>query len=111
MKAPFSISLVPPAYENWFSGLEDLKSQMSANQFDVALIGASVYSLPLTVHAKKLGKQGIHMGGALQIYFGIKGNRWENNPIISSFYNDCWIRPLPEETPMNVSLIEGGAYW
>ena len=111
IKAPYHIDLVPPTHSDWFAVLDDLKRQMTSLDFDIALIGASVFSLPLAVHAKRLGKQGIHLGGALQIYFGITGNRWKNNPVISKFHNEYWTRPLPEETPSNNAIIENAAYW
>ncbi len=111
IKAPYGIDLVPPTHSDWFAVLDDLKRQMTSLDFDIAIIGASVFSLPLAVHAKRLGKHGIHLGGALQIYFGITGNRWNNNPIISKFHNEHWTRPLPEETPSNNAIVENGAYW
>lgn len=111
IQAPHYPALVAPRFPDWFASLEDMQSQMAALDFDVALIGAGAYSLPLAVHAKKLGKHGIHLGGALQIYFGIKGRRWDQHPVISRFYNEHWIRPLPEDTPLNNATIEGGCYW
>ena len=33
--------------------------------------------LPLAVYAKRLGKVGFHMGGDLQVLFGIKGKRYD----------------------------------
>lgn len=111
IKVPYHISLAPPSHPDWFLALEDLKQQMSIVPFDIALIGASVFSLPLTVHAKKLGKCGIHLGGATQIYFGIKGHRWENNPVISKYFNDHWTFPMQAETPSNAKIMENGCYW
>ncbi len=48
---------------------------------------------------KKDGKSGIHLGGATQILFGIKGKRLESIPAVSNLINEHWVRPLPEETP------------
>lgn len=108
---PHAPSLVKPKYVDWFESLNQLKFEMEQTDFDIALIGAGAYSLPLAVHAKKLGKHGIHIGGALQIYFGIYGNRWEAIPEIKKLKNEFWIRPLQEDTPPNISLIENGCYW
>lgn len=108
---PHYPSMIKPIYRTWFESLENLKYQMSEVEFDIALIGAGAYSLPLAVHAKKLGKHGIHIGGALQIYFGIYGNRWEAIPEIKKLKNEFWIRPLQEDTPPNISLVENGCYW
>jgi hypothetical protein len=109
--APHYPALVPPIHGDWFYALNDMKQQMAHTDYDVALIGAGAYSLPLAVHAKKMGKVGIHLGGALQVYFGIKGRRWEHNPVFTKFFNEYWIRPLPEDTPEGNEVIEGGCYW
>ena len=69
------------------------------------------YGLPLAAHVKDLGKQAVHMGGALQIFFGIKGGRWDENPKINRFYNEHWTRPLPSETPQTFQNVEEGCYW
>jgi len=99
--------MVPPKHRDWFHALEDMKSQMENSDFDITLVGAGAWSLPLVAHAKKIGKKGIHLGGSLQLLFGIKGGRYENKGI----YNDAWIRPLPQEIPSNFKKMEEGAYW
>lgn len=109
--APHYPALVPPKQAHWFAALEDMCQQMTAMAFDVALIGAGAYSLPLVAHAKKLGKTGIHLGGATQLYFGIIGGRWDQNCNVQALVNKYWIRPLPEDTPARNELIEGGCYW
>lgn len=111
LKPPLSPVLVPPVFDDWFQGLEHLKSEMGKCDFDVALIGAGAWSLPLAVHAKSLGRIGIHLGGDTQILFGIKGRRWDQWPAVTQYYNDAWVRPLPQETPDNVSEVERGCYW
>lgn len=99
--------LVPPRHRDWFEALEDLKAQMEKEAFDIALVGAGAWSLSLVAHAKKIGKKGIHMGGALQLLFGIKGGRFDHYGI----YNEAWTRPLPSEVPSNFKQMEQGAYW
>lgn len=98
-------------YESWGDALNTMKEQINATEFDIALIGAGAYGLPLAAHVKDLGKQAVHMGGALQILFGIKGGRWDDNPKINRFYNEHWARPLPEETPAQSGQVEEGCYW
>jgi hypothetical protein len=85
--------------------------KMRSIDFDILLIGAGAYSVPLIVEAKRMGKIGIHLGGGLQIVFGIKGGRWDRHTIISKFYNEHWKRPYPEEIPDNCKLVEDGCYW
>ena len=99
--------MVAPRHRDWFEALQDLKSQMERETFDIALVGAGAWSLPLVVHAKEMGKKGIHLGGTLQLLFGIKGGRYDNSRI----YNEAWIRPLPSEVPPNFKRMEQGAYW
>lgn len=96
-------------YNNWFEALEDMKEKISKIDFDIALIGAGAYGMFLGAHCKAMGKKAVHMGGATQLLFGIKGRRWDN----SNLYNEHWIRPSAAETPEGVEKLEGGtfAYW
>lgn len=98
-------------YNSWKEMIDDIKSQMSNIDFDVAIVGTGASSLPIAAHAKKLGKQGIHLGGATQILFGIKGKRWDNMKKVNVFYNDHWVRPSSEEIPEKGNLVEDGCYW
>lgn len=111
IKVPLSDAIIKSPYESWKACLDDLKRQMDSVDFDVALIGAGAYSLPLCTHAKSLGRIGIHMGGATQILFGVIGNRWTDHPIISGFFNEHWCRPSADESPSANVLVEGGCYW
>jgi len=111
IKAPLSDVLLKSEFCSWFEALEYMKKEMSKKEFDVAIVGAGAYSVPLVAHAKEMGKFGIHMGGATQIIFGIKGRRWDNHEIGLKFYNDYWVRPSKKETPENVDAIEQGCYW
>ena len=84
---------------------------MDAADYDVAVIGAGAYSLPLAAHARRRGRMAVQMSGATQLLFGIKGKRWDTHPQLSKLYNDAWVRPLPEETLQNKEKVEGGSYW
>ena len=110
IKTPLSASISPSKYTSWSLGLEDLKKQMAGVDFDVALIGAGAWSIPLATYAKELGKVGIHTGGATQLFFGIKGNRWEKHEQ-PSFYNAHWTRPCSSETPEGANKVEKACYW
>ena len=98
-------------FKNWFESLEYMKDEIAKKDFDIALIGCGAYGLPLASHVKRLGKIGIHMGGCLQLLFGIKGKRWDKDPKISKFYNDSWIRPMEVDKPKNYLKVEDGCYW
>jgi hypothetical protein len=99
--------MTPPRHQDWFEALDELKARMEKADFDIALVGAGAWSLPLVAHAKKIGKKGIHMGGALQLLFGIKGGRFDP----AGIYNHAWIRPLSEDIPNDFKKMEHGAYW
>lgn len=112
VRAPFSAGLVPPTHSDWHSALDDLKERVAASTFDVCLVGAGAWSLPLCAFVRnELRRPGIHLGGALQILFGVRGRRWETHPVIGRFFNEHWIRPLPHEVPKRQWMNDGGAYW
>lgn len=114
MKAVQTIAgTVDPRFENWFEALEHMRQEAMKIEFDIALVGCGYYGLPLACMLKKAGKQVIHIGGATQILFGIKGRRWElNSKEIADLFNEYWVRPTAEETPINKSANEfGGSYW
>ncbi|WP_162030187.1 MULTISPECIES: hypothetical protein [unclassified Lentimonas] len=114
IQAPPHAALVPPKHKSWLEGLNDLKAQMDAVDYDILIVGAGAWGLPLAVHAKLSGKIGYHLGGATQLLFGIKGKRWDDHPIISKLYNEHWTRPLAEEVPQKKAIFEnteGTGYW
>ena len=88
-----------------------MKKQISDIDFDIALLGCSLYGLPLVSYIKNMGKSAIYVGGAVQLLFGIKGKRWDTHDEISKMYNDYWIRPLDSEIPKNYVGLDGGTYW
>lgn len=98
-------------YPNWFAALEVMQDQIASKEFDIALIGCGAYGLPLAAHVKKMGKQAIHLGGWLQVLFGIKGKRWVDDPRMAPFINDAWVNPLPSEIPEGFKKVENGCYW
>jgi hypothetical protein len=96
---------------DWFEALESMKAAIDSRNFDVAVVGCGAYGFPLAAHIKRRGKKVVHMGGATQILFGIRGRRWDTHPRISALYNEHWVRPLPEEVPAGASRVEDGCYW
>ena len=111
IKTPFCAALEPSPYESWRAGLEILKDQMAATDFDLAIIGAGAWSLPLAVHAKNLGKVGIHLGGPTQLLYGILGKRWQRENRFRRLFNEHWVHPDKSESPKTLNNIEGGCYW
>ena len=111
IKAVQSIAGQKTEYATWFDALEHMEQEISKCDFDVAIIGAGAYSLPLAAYVKKIGKIAVQMSGSTQILFGIKGKRWEQIHEISKFFNENWIRPSEDETPKGSTKVEGGSYW
>jgi hypothetical protein len=111
IKAVQSIAGTHANFNNWFDALNYMCEQIANTQFDVAIIGAGAYGLPLAAFVKKLGKKAIHLGGATQILFGIRGARWDERPFFQNLFNEHWVRPLPSETPQNFTSVENGCYW
>jgi hypothetical protein len=108
-------------FRDWFEALEHMKSQMDQADYDVCLIGAGAYGFPLAAHAKRMGKKGLHIGGALQLFFGIRGKRWEDPEygiwwgLPRGFYSDMmnkyWVRADKSDRPKNAENVEGATYW
>ena len=98
-------------FETWFEALEYMFDEAMKKQFDIAIIGCGAYGFPLAAKLKKAGKQVIHMGGATQILFGIKGRRWMDNPRSEIKFNDAWTFPNENETPKNCDVVENHCYW
>lgn len=98
-------------YDSWFDALDAMERKMDAADYDVAIIGAGAYGLPLAAHARDTGHAAIQMSGATQLLFGIKGKRWDDHPVISKLYNPAWVRPDESEGITNKEKVEGGSYW
>lgn len=102
----------PEQFETWFDALDYIKQEISAKDFDIALIGCGAYGLPLSAHVKRMGKIAIHLAGWTQMLFGIYGNRWLlEQTKFKQFINEYWIRPALSETPVNAITIENACYW
>jgi hypothetical protein len=96
-------------FDTWFDAYDWMRDRIKEYDFDIAIIGCGAYGLPLAAYIKSLGKKAVHLGGATQILFGIKGKRWDERPFYQSLYNEFWVRPKSEETPQNIQKF--GDYW
>lgn len=103
-------------FKNWFDALQWMKNEMDKTDYDICLIGCGAYGFPLAAHAKRQGKKAVHIGGSLQLLFGIRGARWEN-PHYNETYNyatlmnEYWVKPDENEKPKNAQQVEGACYW
>lgn len=120
IKAIQSIGGDSNGYKDWFEALEYMMSEIDKHDYDVCLIGCGAYGFPLAAHVKRMGKQAIHMGGSLQLLFGIMGNRWdhdephyENGVFIyyAGLENEYWVRPSASERPKSHKVVENSCYW
>lgn len=98
-------------YKTWFEALDKMFSDIKKLDFDVAIVGCGAYGLPLAARIKGLNKQVIHLAGATQILFGIRGARWDVRPEMQKYFNGYWIRPSESERPKDAKSVEGGCYW
>ena len=95
----------------WQMAVADIVRQVQETGALFAIVGCGALSLPICYALKKVNIASIHTGGATQILFGIKGNRWLTNSIISEFFNEAWEFPFPEEIPTGAKDVEGACYW
>ena len=103
-------------FETWFDALEFMKSEIDKKDYDICLLGCGAYGLPLAAHIKRSRKKAVHLGGSLQLLFGIRGARWENSNYnatynYSKLMNDFWVKPSATETPSKAQQVEEGCYW
>lgn len=96
---------------SWFDALEIMKDKMDQLDYDIALLGCGSYAFDLAAHAKRKGKKAITVCGALQVLFGIYGERYENEFKQLGLLNEYWVRPSQNERPEGYKLVENGAYW
>lgn len=104
-----SLGGINNGFSDWFEALDYLRSEIDKKDYDICLLGCGAYGFPLAAHVKRQGKQSVHLGGALQLLFGIKGARWDKTK--SELYNEHWIRPSDAEKPKTANAVENGCYW
>lgn len=107
----------PASFSTWFDALHYMQDEIDKHDYDTCIIGCGAYGFLLAAHCKRMGKKAIHLGGATQLLFGIKGKRWEdpnygfNGTSYSTFFTPYWTRPSSKEKPSQSSNIENGCYW
>jgi len=112
IKAVQSLGGETNGFASWFDALQYMEDEIDKVDYDVALIGCGAYGMPLAAHCKKMGKKAVHLGGSLQLLFGIRGNRWETEQdIYMQFMNEHWVRPLESERPAGAQNVENACYW
>ncbi len=108
-------------FDSWFDALKWMEDEMDKIDYDVVLLGCGAYGFPLAAHAKCCGRKAVHLGGVIQLLFGIKGKRWENpdygigafgrKGVYLELFNKYWCRPGDDVKPANANQIENACYW
>ncbi len=101
----------PVDCDGWQDAVAYMEKKISEHRPDVCLIGCGGLGMILGARCKKMGIATLVLGGATQVLFGIKGNRWASHSVISKFWNDAWVWPSTQETPRGAGQIEGACYW
>jgi hypothetical protein len=101
----------PEGIDSWEAAADYVVKKVLESEAEIILIGCGGLSMIIGHRLKEAGKICIVMGGAIQVLFGIKGNRWADHSVISRFWNDSWVYPPLERTPAGADQIEGGCYW
>jgi len=99
---------------DWINHFNYFKNEVEKkkDEFDIALVSCGGYGMPICNYIyKELNKSCIYVGGSLQLFFGINGNRWKNNETVNHYKNSYWINTMIEDIPNNHQSVEGAAYW
>ena len=105
---------------SWTFHLDKMKKDLfelnKSFNFDIALVSCGGFGMILSDFIySDLNKSSIYVGGSLQLYFGIIGNRWRRHPIISKLINEKWVNVVEEDKPsllaLNPRLCENSCYW
>lgn len=95
----------------WKEAVDQVEATVLRYNAEIVLIGCGGLGFPLAQRLKKSGKVVIVLGGAIQVLFGIKGERWRNHSVISRFWNSHWVYPSIHETPNGAKAVENACYW
>ena len=106
---PYLISESYPL--TWQQVFRDVEAAMRKSDYDIALLGCGAMALPLGNVAKQMRRQALHLGGMLQILFGVHGQRYRETETYAKMINSAWIKPEATETPKEFKKIENGCYW
>ena len=116
LKAVQSIADEKTPFSTWFDALNYMSDQIDKVDYDICILGCGAYGFPLAAHIKRKGKKAVHLGGATQLLFGIRGKRWEDENYnkqynYSALMNEYWVRPSEDEIPDGAKKVEGACYW
>ena len=97
--------------QSWKVHIEKMKVELAQlaedSPYDVVFAGCGGFGMILSNYLhKELKKSVVYVGGALQLYFGVKGNRWKDVE-----YTDDWVYPKDDDVPLEPEICESACYW
>lgn len=112
-KTPQTIKGCNYPHRNWSETYNHITEEISRINFDVCLLSCGCYGHPLSNFIfSHLNKSAYYVGARLQLCFGIKGKRWEDQQDpVCKMYNKYWKRPFESEAPPSYKDVEDGCYW
>jgi hypothetical protein len=120
IKAVQSLGGESNGFNDWFDALNWMKNEIDRKDYNVCIIGCGAYGFPLAAYVKRQGKKAVHLGGEVQILFGIRGKRWEDPNLGAewkmpfnhlSMMNEYWVRPGDDLKSKNADQVENACYW
>lgn len=99
-------------FDSWFDALEYVEKDILGIDFDIAIVGAGFYGVPICNAIKESGKIAIEMCGLTPFIFGVAGKRFfqDQKFFYGKYMTEAWIRPF-DEKPSWYTQVEGGCYW
>ena len=97
-------------WPTWEETLQSIKLKvLQQGDFDIMLIAAGSFSLPVAAAAKQNGKVAIVLGGTMNVFFGLYSHRYDSMLHYRNLiYTDCFLRmPMPAAG----AHMENSAYW
>lgn len=106
-RASWALGEDPSSWEDCVKGVVDEVLSIDPR---VVIIGCGGLGMIIGARLKAAGKICLVLGGATQVLFGIKGQRWATHEL-SKFWGPDWVWPGVSETPGGASQVERGCYW
>jgi len=93
-------------HKSWIESFEYMKAEvdicMETNDIDNVIIGAGSYTIPIGNYIYKKYKKNVYcINTQIQLFFGIKGQRFDNMDL----YNEYWIQCFDSDKPKNYKLV------
>lgn len=101
------------SWEFHFQKMKDeLKELKKRFDYDIVLVSCGGFGMILSHYLyEELNTSVIYAGGALQLFFGIIGNRWRSNSTVLHAFNQNWSYVKEGDKPKNPHLCENSCYW